>query len=38
MGRRRNGLATNLGLGGLFLFSLGTGYMGYQGLMASLQG
>ena len=38
MGAHRNSMLTNLGLGGLFLFSLLTGYMGYQGLMGMLAG
>ncbi|MEP2988029.1 MAG: Nramp family divalent metal transporter [Parasphingorhabdus sp.] len=38
MGVHRNGLLTNLGLGGLFLFSLLTGYMGLQGLTDMLAG
>ncbi len=36
MGSHRNSLLTNMGLAGLFLFSLVTGYMGYQGLMNML--
>ncbi|MEO9635123.1 MAG: Nramp family divalent metal transporter [Parasphingorhabdus sp.] len=32
MGAHRNSLLTNVGLSGIFLFSLVTGYMGYQGL------
>lgn len=36
MGAYRNSLLTNLGLLGLFLFSLLTGYMGFQGLMGML--
>ncbi|GAB5488976.1 MAG: Nramp family divalent metal transporter [Parasphingorhabdus sp.] len=38
MGVHRNSLITNLGLGGLFLFSLLTGYMGFQGLTDMLAG
>ncbi len=38
MGVHRNSLITNLGLGGLFLFSLLTGYMGFQGLTDMLTG
>jgi hypothetical protein len=36
MGAHRNSVLTNTGLGGLFLFSLLTGYMGFQGLMGML--
>ncbi|MEL7188628.1 MAG: Nramp family divalent metal transporter [Pseudomonadota bacterium] len=36
MGQYRNSLLTNIALGGLFLFSLVTGYMGFQGLMGML--
>ncbi|MCK0127473.1 Nramp family divalent metal transporter [Erythrobacter sp. F6033] len=36
MGEYRNSALTNIGLTGLFLFSLLTGYMGFQGLMGML--
>ena len=36
MGEHRNSWLTNLFLGGLFLFSLVTGYMGFQGLLGML--
>ncbi len=36
MGEHRNSPLTNLGLGGLFLFSLLTSYMGFQGFMGML--
>lgn len=36
MGAHRNSLLTNAGLGGILLFSLLTGYMGFQGLMGML--
>ncbi len=36
MGEHRNSFWTNLGLGGLFLFSLVTGYMAFQGLRGML--
>ena len=38
MGEHRHGWLTNLILGATFLFSLITGYMGYQGLMEMLGG
>ncbi|MEO9599822.1 Nramp family divalent metal transporter [Parasphingorhabdus sp.] len=38
MGTHRNSLLTNVGLSGIFLFSLVTGYMGYQGLTDMLAG
>ena len=37
MGEYRNKWLTNVGLAGIFLFSLVTGYMGFQGLMGMLQ-
>ena len=36
MGEHRHSWLTNLGLGALFLFSLLTGYMGFQGLLGML--
>lgn len=36
MGAYRNSMLTNIGLLGLFLFSLLTGYMGFQGLVSML--
>jgi len=36
MGEYRHSWLTNAGLGGIFLFSLVTGYMGFQGLMGML--
>ncbi|GMN03882.1 Nramp family divalent metal transporter [Erythrobacter sp. MTPC3] len=36
MGDHRHSVATNVGLGGIFLFSLLTGFMGFQGLIETL--
>lgn len=38
MGEHRNSALVNLGLGAIFLFSLVTGFMGFQGLMAMIAG
>ncbi|WP_430417300.1 Nramp family divalent metal transporter [Parasphingorhabdus sp.] len=38
MGRHRNSLITNFCLAAIFLFSIVTGYMGFQGLLAMVAG